>query len=50
MERSEIVAIYKKRYNKTLTCSYGAFMDNWSKYGWTIAYPILKNKLKILIS
>ena len=36
MERNEIVKIYKKRLNKYWECSYGAFLDNWSKYGWVI--------------
>ena len=33
---NEIVRIYKKRYNKYLECSYGAFLKNWSNYGWKI--------------
>lgn len=37
MERNEIVSIYLKRLNKNWECSYGAFLDNWSKYGWEIA-------------
>ena len=36
MERNEIVRIYKKRLNKYWECSCGAFLDNWSKYGWVI--------------
>ena len=34
MERNEIVRIYKKKLNIYWECSYGAFLDNWSKYGW----------------
>ena len=33
-EKSKIITIYKKRLNKYWNCSYGAFLDNWSKYGW----------------
>jgi hypothetical protein len=36
MKRDGIVKIYKKRLNKYWECSYGAFSDNWSKYGWVI--------------
>ena len=36
MERNEIVRIYKKRLNKYWKCSYGAFLDNWSKADWVI--------------
>jgi hypothetical protein len=36
MKRDEIVKIYKKRLSKYWKCSYGAFLDNWSKYGWII--------------
>ncbi len=36
MGRNEIVRIYKKRLNKYCECSYGAFLSNWSKYGWVI--------------
>ena len=36
MDRNEIVKIYNKRLNKYWECSYGAFLNNWSKYGWVI--------------
>ena len=36
MERDKIVKIYLKRLNKYWECSYGAFLDNWSKAGWVI--------------
>ena len=36
MERNEIVSIYIKRLNKNWECSYGAFLNNWSKNGWVI--------------
>ena len=36
MSKDEIVKIYKKRLTKYRQCSYGAFMDNWLKYGWEI--------------
>ena len=36
MERSEIVTIYLKKLNKFWNCSYGNFIDNWSKYGWVL--------------
>ena len=36
MERNEIVSIYIKRLNKNWECSYGAFLNNWSKNAWVI--------------
>ena len=36
MNRNEIVKIHKKRLKKYWECSYGAFLDNWSRYGWVI--------------
>jgi hypothetical protein len=36
MEISEIVTIYLKKLNKFWNCSYGGFLDNWSKYGWVL--------------
>lgn len=35
MNRDEIIKIYHKRTNRFWDCSYGAFLDNWSKFGWT---------------
>jgi len=35
-KKNEIVKIYLKRLNKYWTCSYGAFLTNWSKAGWII--------------
>lgn len=40
-DRDEIVQIYKKQYDKYWECSYGKFLDHWSKYGW----EIVKNKI-----
>lgn len=34
--RDDIVTIQLERLNKTRECSYGAFLDNWSKSGWII--------------
>jgi len=36
MNRNEIITIYNKRLNKYNTCSYGAFLDNWSNFGWIV--------------
>ena len=36
MEDDTIIKIYKKRLNKYWECSYGAFLRNWSNYGWVI--------------
>ena len=36
MERDKIVKIYKKSLNEHRTCSYDAFLKNWSKFGWVI--------------
>lgn len=43
MERNGIVKIYKKRLKKYWECSYGAFLNNWSKSGWVV---IEKSKQK----
>jgi hypothetical protein len=29
-----IIYIYEKRLNKTTYCLYGAYLQNWSNYGW----------------
>jgi hypothetical protein len=34
--KTDIVVIYYKRLNKYWECSYGAFINNWSKYDWKI--------------
>lgn len=34
--KTDIVVIYEKRLNKYWECSYGAFLKNWSNYGWKI--------------
>lgn len=34
MEKDVIITIYERRLKKHRTCSYGAFLRNWSKYGW----------------
>lgn len=36
MVTKQIVTIYKKRLNKYLKYSYGAFLKNWSSFGWVI--------------
>ena len=36
MDENRIIKIYKKRLKKYWMCSYGAFLKNWSNYGWVI--------------
>jgi len=36
MKKTEIIVIKKNKLRKYWTCSYGAFLDNWGNYGWTI--------------
>lgn len=36
MKEDTIVTIYSKKSNRYWECSYGAFLKNWSKYGWII--------------
>jgi hypothetical protein len=35
-KENDIITIYNKGYNKTTYCSYGAYLKNWSNYGWKI--------------
>jgi hypothetical protein len=35
-KENDIITIYERRLNKTSYCSYGAYLKNWSKYGWKI--------------
>ena len=37
MEEDVIITIYNKRLKKHWECSYGAFLRNWSKYGWVMS-------------
>ena len=46
MEEDTIVKIHNKRLNKLCECSYGAFLRNWSNYGWIIT-KIVPNRIKI---
>jgi len=36
MKEDTVVTIYEKRSKKYWECFYGAFLKNWSKYGWII--------------
>lgn len=33
---NDIIIIYNKRLNKFWECSYDAFFNNWSRFGWEI--------------
>jgi hypothetical protein len=36
VKEDTIITIYEKRLKKYWECSYGAFLKNWSNYGWVI--------------
>jgi hypothetical protein len=36
LQENDIITIYEKKLNKTSYCSYGAYLKNWSNYGWKI--------------